>query len=136
MNIAVNCHGITLTEQEGTHLNRRIHFALGRFASRIVKVTVKLRDINGPRGGIDKRCRLAARVEGVGEVVIEDEDAHLRLLVDRTAERMGQLIGRRLERQQFAHDRVAFSGTGPQSTAGASSISRRRRMPLSGRRIP
>jgi hypothetical protein len=110
MNIAIHSKKITLDQQEKSHLIRRVQFALGRFASRISNVSVKVSDLNGPRGGIDKRCRLAARVQGLGEVIVQDDDAELQPLVDRIAERMGHLIGRRLERQRFGHDRVSFSG--------------------------
>ena len=40
-------------------LERRLSFALSRFDSRIRKTTVVLEDVNGPRGGMDKSCRIA-----------------------------------------------------------------------------
>ena len=33
------------------HIERRLRFALGRFAARIGRLTVRLTDVNGPRGG-------------------------------------------------------------------------------------
>ena len=38
------------------HIERRLRFALGRFAARIHRLTVRLTDVNGPRGGLDKRA--------------------------------------------------------------------------------
>jgi putative sigma-54 modulation protein len=43
-------------------VDRRIHFALGRFAQRISEVVVHFEDVNGPRGGVDQRCRIEASV--------------------------------------------------------------------------
>jgi len=34
----------------------RLEFALGRFAGRVRSVSVSLTDLNGPRGGLDKKC--------------------------------------------------------------------------------
>ena len=39
-------------------VNRRLATIFGRFRERIGAVGVYLDDVNGPRGGIDKRCRV------------------------------------------------------------------------------
>ena len=44
---------------------QRLRFALGRFADRVRSLTVRLSDINGPRGGRDKRCTIAVRLAGL-----------------------------------------------------------------------
>jgi putative sigma-54 modulation protein len=41
----------------------RITAVLGRFAQHIRTVTVQFQDTNGPRGGIDKLCGIAVRLE-------------------------------------------------------------------------
>ena len=35
---------------------RRLEFALGRFSARVRSLTVRLADLNAPRGGVDKHC--------------------------------------------------------------------------------
>ena len=44
------------------HVERRLRFALTRFSGRIGRVNVFLTDQNGPRGGIDKTCRIVVRL--------------------------------------------------------------------------
>jgi hypothetical protein len=39
-----------------------LHFATDRFERHIRDVGVVLRDVNGPHGGIDKLCRVTARL--------------------------------------------------------------------------
>ena len=39
---------------------RRLSFVLRRFSHRIRRLTVRLADVNGPRGGLDSRCSIAA----------------------------------------------------------------------------
>lgn len=36
---------------------RRLEFALGRLGARVRSLTVRLADLNAPRGGVDKHCR-------------------------------------------------------------------------------
>src|SRR5512142_370667 len=43
------------------YASRRGELALDRFASEIEVLTHKFEDLNGPKGGVDKRCTLEAR---------------------------------------------------------------------------
>jgi ribosome-associated translation inhibitor RaiA len=61
---------------------------------------VQLSDINGPRGGIDKRCQIEVQLKGTPNVVIEDVEADLYAAIDRAAERVGRTVARRLSRQR------------------------------------
>ena len=56
------------------------------------------RRLNGPRGGVDKRCQMQATLNGVGEIVIEDTQADLLKAISRAAERIGHKVLHRLER--------------------------------------
>src|SRR4051812_10993910 len=53
------------------YIERRLRFTLGRFPARIDRLTVRLSDVNGPRGGIDKRCRIALVLIPRGVVMVE-----------------------------------------------------------------
>ena len=59
-------------------------------------------DVNGPRGRVDKPCRVVAEVLGQEPTVIEDRDSDqnndLNELIDRTGDRVGQKIRRWLGR--------------------------------------
>jgi hypothetical protein len=111
MRISVHCHGIVLIDEEQEHINRRAMFALGRFSSRIRHLAITISDTNGDRGGIDKRCRLLARVQGLDELLVEDHDYDLLALVDRSIGRMGHVIGRRLERLRIGYEHIAVDGS-------------------------
>ena len=69
---------------------------------------LRLSDINGPRGGRDKRCRIQVPFPGTRNVVIEDTEADLYVAIDRAAERAERAVVRRLERlREFPHARLA-----------------------------
>ena len=49
---------------------RRVRFAMRRFAWLVPRVRVNLSDVNGARGGIDKRCQVELMTDNIGSVVI------------------------------------------------------------------
>ncbi len=77
---------------------RRIRFAMGRFASRVGRVIIRISDVNGARGGIDQCCHITAEVLPSGRVVVEQVDADLFAAIDRACERSGQAFRRHIER--------------------------------------
>jgi len=87
----------TLDLTTRTRAERRLDFALGRFANRIRSVRLVLTDQNGPRGGLDKLRRVEVRGTG-WSVHIEDIDADAGVVVDRTADRAGRSVARKLDR--------------------------------------
>ena len=78
------------------HIERRLRFALGRFAARIARLTVRLSDVNGPRGGIDKRCRIAVALVPRGVMVIEGSGDDSFALIADAARRAGRAVRREL----------------------------------------
>ena len=76
----------------------RLAFALGRFAGRVRSVSVHLADVNGPRGGLDKKCLIAVRLERSPRViVIEDVDTDRAVVVSRAAERTARAVARAID---------------------------------------
>ena len=100
MQIDVQALGFELTPALRTHTERRLHFALGRSNSQVSRLWVRLSDLNGPRGGEDKRCHVRITLIGAPEVVIEDTEADLYVAIDRAADRAGRTVARRLERSR------------------------------------
>ncbi len=100
---------IPITEHLRGHIERRLCFALERFARRIRRVRVSLGDLNGPRGGIDKRCRVAIVLMSSLTIVMEDWDSNIYVAIDRVADKAGRCIGRRLKRLRGGGQYVRIS---------------------------
>jgi ribosome-associated translation inhibitor RaiA len=49
---------------------RRVQFALRRMSWLVPRADVQLSDVNGPRGGVDKRCQVRLTTERAGTIVI------------------------------------------------------------------
>ena len=65
MNLEIRRQGIELTDSHRERLTQRLEFALDRF-ERVEAVEVHVADINGPRAGVDKRCRIHVTLRGAG----------------------------------------------------------------------
>lgn len=78
--------------------HRRLEYALGRVSSRVRSVTVRLTDVNGPRGGVDKKCAVAVRLARPKRlIVIEDTDADTAIAIDRAADRAARAVVRAVQ---------------------------------------
>lgn len=84
------------------HVERRVRFALSRFGSRIQRVTVRVSDLNGPRGGVDQQCRVVAHLGALGQLTVESVDGNMSAAVDRAADRIGRSVARTIERSRHA----------------------------------
>jgi ribosome hibernation promoting factor len=98
MRVEIRSKDLHLAEALRVHLERRLLFALGRFDGRIRRVTVRLADVNGPRGGVDKRCHVSLMLSPGGNVVLEEKNADLVAAIDRAADRLGHAVARKLHR--------------------------------------
>jgi len=77
---------------------RRFEFTLRRFGHRVRSLVVRVTDVNGPRGGIDKRCRVTVQLQGPSRtVVIDDIDTEAAIAVDRAADRTARTVARAIE---------------------------------------
>ena len=100
MRTMIHARKIPLPQTLRDHVERRLSFALGRFGNRIDRVTVWLEDLNGPRGGVDKRCRIEARVLRSGRLQVEVTDAEIEPAVDRAADRIARRVKDGLDRMR------------------------------------
>lgn len=105
MNWLLKDHGTKRPAGLPDHIERRLRFALARFGSRVEKVVVFLQDRNGPRGGVDKVCRILAKVQGCGAIMATVADSDWTAAVDRATTRIGHTVSRQIGRRrdrQFA----------------------------------
>jgi putative sigma-54 modulation protein len=99
------------------HIERRLRFALARFGGRVEKVVVFLQDRNGPRGGVDKVCRILAKVQGCGAIMATVADSDWTAAVDRATTRIGHTVSRQIGRLRDRRVTAAHPH-GPRQPAG------------------
>ena len=70
MQIDIQTRNFDLTHALRSYAERRPRFALTSADNHVKRIMVRLSDINGPRGGEDKRCHLQVVLAGLADVVI------------------------------------------------------------------
>jgi len=73
---------------------QKVHTHLHRFASQLNRVTVRLQDENGPKGGLDKRCHIVATGPRVGTLTVDTLMENPLAAVDRCVTRMTEVVRR------------------------------------------
>jgi putative sigma-54 modulation protein len=91
MQITIKSTEVPLSNERRQQIERRAAFAMSRLAWRVQRVDVSLGDLNGPRGGIDKQCRVRVHFDRGPAAVVEDCDSDLALLIDRCLARAGRV---------------------------------------------
>jgi putative sigma-54 modulation protein len=81
---------------------RRLSFALRPFDRRIRQVTVRLVDLNGPRGGVDSRCSIAVDLTNGRRIFVDATEAWPFASVTHAAGRLSEAL-RREFRRAVAH---------------------------------
>ncbi|NLX98398.1 MAG: HPF/RaiA family ribosome-associated protein [Rhodopirellula sp.] len=113
MRLVIRPRKFNLHEGLRESLEMRVRFALSRFSPRIRDVLVTLEDVNGPRGGVDKRCQVVVSLTPRGRVSIDETEDSFETAIAHAAERAGRAVGRELERRQTT--RASGPGMSPRS---------------------
>lgn len=69
------------------HVERRLRFAFARVRGKVARIVVRLRDLNGPRGGCDKVCQVSIVMPGHPEVVIHEVQEDMYYAIDSAIKR-------------------------------------------------
>jgi hypothetical protein len=86
----------TSRDAEGNQLRdlavRRVRFVMRRLTWLVPRASVQLADVNGPRGGVDKRCQVQFKTDGGGTVVITSLARDWRDALDSALERANRVL--------------------------------------------
>lgn len=79
----------------------RVKFVMRRLSWLVPRARVLLADVNGPRGGVDKRCQLELKTQGGGTVVITALATEWRDALDQALARAARVLTRRWQRSRM-----------------------------------
>jgi CBS domain-containing protein/ribosome-associated translation inhibitor RaiA len=92
--------GVDLSPEDKDYLRRKLGRKLGKFSPQIERVSVRIEDINGPRGGVDKRCRIKIVLSGLPSVVVEEQHESLQAAMDGALGRAERAVRQSTQRRR------------------------------------
>ena len=98
MNITIRFLSMHTSIALRDHARGRVESHLGRLAQAITHVVVRVRDINGPTGGVDKVCSVTVRGSKLGLLTVEELSSDPYAAVDAALARMSSAVARGIER--------------------------------------
>lgn len=97
----IRAFGVEVDDDTRHYIRRKLGMKLGKFAMAIERVSVRLRDVNGPRGGVDRQCQVKVVVSGLPSVVVEAQDAVLEAAIDEAIAAAARGVRRSLQRRRM-----------------------------------
>lgn len=108
MQLALRLRHLVLPRESRDKILARVAGALARIRPWIRSVDVTITDINGPRGGPDKQCRVRIRGRSIPSVVIEHVGTDPLATVAFAAERAEQVVVRKIGRRRTFAPLLAY----------------------------
>ena len=72
MQIQLNsAQGVSMSPALEAHIHKHLQGVERRFGERLTRIEVYLTDVNGPKGGVNKQCKLEARPRGGDPLMAE-----------------------------------------------------------------
>ena len=96
MIISTSSHNILLSGELDRFVGATMQRALGRFSEDILSIDVFLKDVNGPKGGVDKQVIVRLHLSNRRQLTIETEGENLYAAVRRSARRAKRAVRRSL----------------------------------------
>jgi CBS domain-containing protein len=102
--------GVELDDDNRAYIRRKLGMKLGKFATAIERVSVRVEDVNGPRGGVDKACRIKVVLSGLPSVVFESQHASLEAAIDGAVAGTERAVRRSVQRRRMQSIKGASGG--------------------------
>jgi hypothetical protein len=100
VNAHIRAFGIYVNQNTRTSIRQKLDKKFKKFAGSIERMSVRLKDVNGPRGGVDHVCRIKVVLRNLPSVVYEKQDASLDTAVGGALAGAERAVRRTLQRRR------------------------------------
>mgnify|MGYP000663423312 CR=1 FL=1 len=99
MKVLIHSSNVTLSKKARQFIQRKISSTLQRFDSGVKQVDLYLKDVNGPKGGIDKECTINIQADDRKQVVVSGKAGSIFSVVKQCAVKAKLLLAKRTKRK-------------------------------------
>jgi hypothetical protein len=102
ISVYIRQEGVEVDRSARAHIRRKLRTKLAKFAASVERASVRIADLNGPRGGIDRVCRIKVVLRGLPSVVFEQRGATLEAVVNGALTGVERTVRRSVQRRRMA----------------------------------
>ena len=99
--VHVRALGVEVGADERAYIRRKLGIKFDKFAPSVGRVSVRIADTNGPKGGVDKVCRIKVVLSGLPSIVVEQRDPTLAAAIDGALAGAERAVRRSLQRRRM-----------------------------------
>jgi ribosomal subunit interface protein len=96
MLVHIQSRHFSLSEALNKYVKSKVQVMLSRYEEKIIRVDVSLFDINGPKGGEDKCCKIIIKINGSSSIVVQETAEDLYDAINTSSRRAKRAINRQL----------------------------------------
>ncbi|HET7586722.1 MAG TPA: HPF/RaiA family ribosome-associated protein [Gammaproteobacteria bacterium] len=101
--VFIRAVGAPVSQHDRDYIRRKLARRLRKFEEVVERTSVRIEDINGPRGGVDKRCRIKVVLSGFPSVVVEERHYSPQAAIDGALDRVERTVWRTIRRRRTRH---------------------------------
>ncbi len=105
MKILINDKQKLLGTNAISRAESKMNASFSRFGYSVKSVDITIVDVNGPRGGIDKECRVLVKLRKMQEIAVTVRDESLSKAVANAISRSARSVARQLDRRSVRDGR-------------------------------
>ncbi len=102
MQIQMIAKEFSITPSLRSYLDRRLETGFSSVNVKIREIAIRLRDLNGPRGGCDMMCQISVSIPGGPEVIVKEVQENMYTAIDLAVKRAAYRVTQILNRQRVA----------------------------------
>ncbi|MGH9461914.1 MAG: HPF/RaiA family ribosome-associated protein [Vicinamibacteria bacterium] len=102
--------GVALGQDDRAYIRQRLGVKLGKYATSIERVSVRVKDVNGPRGGVDRVCRIKVVLSGLPSVVFQSRAPSLEDAINSALTGVERAVRRSVQRRRMKPLKMVTGG--------------------------
>ncbi len=102
--------GVELDRNDQAYIRQGLGVKLGKYATSIERVSVRVKDVNGPRGGVDHVCHIKVVLSGLPSVVFQSQAASLNAAIKGALAGVERAVRRSVQRRRMKSVRTGRGG--------------------------
>lgn len=96
MLVHIQSKHFSLSAALNKYVKTKLQVMLGRYEAKIISLNVSLFDINGPKGGEDKCCKIIVKINGTSSIVVQETAVDLYDAINTCSRRARRAVKRQL----------------------------------------